>query len=75
LEHAPEGVRFARRKAGYTQRALADVLGVSAQLVCDIEAGRRNARPELLLCMAAVLGCPLVVLQAKPDEISAGARE
>ncbi|MFI1954845.1 helix-turn-helix transcriptional regulator [Streptomyces xinghaiensis] len=66
LDHAPEGVTYTRSRAGLTKRALAEALGISEQLMCDIEAGRRNARPELLRQMAAVLDCPLVVLQAKP---------
>ncbi|MEI5526900.1 helix-turn-helix transcriptional regulator [Streptomyces brasiliscabiei] len=66
LDHAPEGVTFARESAGQTKRALAETLGISEQLMCDIEAGRRNASPDLLDRMATALECPLVVLQAKP---------
>lgn len=65
LDHAPEGVAYARQKAGLTKQALADVLGISKQLLGDIEAGRRNANPDLLARMAELLHCPLVVLQAK----------
>ncbi|WP_078884675.1 helix-turn-helix transcriptional regulator [Streptomyces sp. CCM_MD2014] len=68
LDHAPEGITYAREKAGLTKRALADALHISEQLMCDIEAGRRNAAPELLERMAERLGCPLVVLQAKSAE-------
>lgn len=68
LDHAPEGVAYARTTAGLTKRALADALGISEQLMCDIEAGRRNAHPELLTRMAERLDCPLVVLQAKAPE-------
>lgn len=56
-----------------TKRALAADLHISEQLLCDIEAGRRNAAPELLERMAARLGCPLVVLQAKQPAETAGA--
>lgn len=65
LEHAPEGVTYARERAGLTKRALAEGLGISEQLMCDIEAGRRNAAPDLQERMAAELHCPVVVLQAK----------
>lgn len=65
LDHAPEGVSYARQQAALTKRALAEALGISEQLMCDIEAGRRNAAPELMERMAGRLGCPLVVLQAK----------
>lgn len=74
LDHAPDGVRFAREKARRTQKSVARELGVSEQLICDIEAGRRNARPELLQRMAAVLDCPLVVLQAKPAAAARGVK-
>ncbi|MGA5340487.1 helix-turn-helix transcriptional regulator [Streptomyces griseoincarnatus] len=66
LDHAPEGVAYARRQAGLTQQELGAVLGLTRQRIWDIEAGRRNASPELLERMAARLDCPLVVLQAKP---------
>lgn len=65
LDHAPEGVTYARQKAGLTKQALAEELGISKQLLGDIEAGRRNANPDLLRRMAGLLHCPLVVLQAK----------
>lgn len=68
LDHAPEGVSYARETAGLTKRALADSVQISKQLMCDIEAGRRNASPELLRRMAERLGCPLVVLLAKPEQ-------
>ncbi|MFE4329710.1 helix-turn-helix transcriptional regulator [Streptomyces sp. NPDC056831] len=65
LDHAPEGVTYARVAAGLTKRSLASTLGISEQLMGAIEAGRRNAGPDLLAAMAAQLDCPLVVLQAK----------
>ncbi|MFB7496017.1 multiprotein-bridging factor 1 family protein [Streptomyces sp. NPDC056161] len=65
LDHAPEGITYAREQTGMTKRALAEALRISEQLLCDIEAGRRNAGPELLERMAKRLDCPLVVLQAK----------
>ncbi|MET9819634.1 helix-turn-helix transcriptional regulator [Streptomyces sp. NPDC006355] len=68
LDHAPEGVTYAREQAGLTKQALAESLGISKQFVGDIEAGRRNAGPELLEQMAERLACPLVVLQAKGPE-------
>ncbi|MDX3067286.1 helix-turn-helix transcriptional regulator [Streptomyces sp. ND04-05B] len=53
----------ARENAGLTQKALAEQCGISIQLMCDIEAGRRNATPERLRAMARVLGCPVASLQ------------
>ncbi|WP_051710186.1 helix-turn-helix domain-containing protein [Streptomyces sp. NRRL S-350] len=65
MNHAPAAVTYAREKAGLTKRALAAQLGISEQLMCDIEAGRRNATPPRLKAMADALGCPMVVLEAK----------
>lgn len=65
LNHAPESVTWAREKAGMTKRALAQTCGFSEQLLCDIEAGRRNATPEKLRKIANALNCPVVLLESK----------
>lgn len=65
FHHEPEAVTYAREKAGLTKRAVATQCGFSEQLLCDIEAGRRNATPEKLKKIADVLGCPVVVLERK----------
>lgn len=65
LHHEPDAVTYARTAAGLTKAQLADLIGKSAQLVGDIEAGRRNATPAVLKDIARVLNCPLVVLQRK----------
>jgi transcriptional regulator with XRE-family HTH domain len=61
----PKAVTLARERAGMTKRALAAACGFSEQLLCDIEAGRRNATPEKLAQIAQVLGCDLAELEAK----------
>jgi transcriptional regulator with XRE-family HTH domain len=61
LHHEPEAVTWAREKAGLTKRALADIVGVSEQLVGEIGSGWRSATPANLLKIAAALNCPLVV--------------
>ncbi|MDQ0762070.1 helix-turn-helix domain-containing protein [Streptomyces canus] len=63
FHHSPEAVTRARENAGLTQKALAEECGFSFQLLCDIEAGRRNATPERLRAMARVIGCPVSDLQ------------
>lgn len=63
FHHSPEAVTRTRENAGLTQAALAEQAGFSIQLMCDIEAGRRNATPEKLRAMAAVLKCPVADLQ------------
>ncbi|MEU1180566.1 helix-turn-helix transcriptional regulator [Streptomyces sp. NPDC005820] len=63
FHHSPEAVTHARENAGLTQKALAEQCGFSFQLMCDIEAGRRNANPERLRAMARVIGCSVADLQ------------
>ncbi|MFJ7489758.1 multiprotein-bridging factor 1 family protein [Streptomyces sp. NPDC097727] len=63
FHHLPEAVTHARENAGLTQKALAEQAGFSIQLMCDIEAGRRNATPEKLRAMAVVLKCAVADLQ------------
>ncbi|MGW4731754.1 helix-turn-helix domain-containing protein [Streptomyces shenzhenensis] len=63
FHHSPEAVTRERENAGLTQKALADRSGFSFQLMCDIEAGRRNANPERLRAMARVIGCSVADLQ------------
>ncbi|MGW3445601.1 helix-turn-helix transcriptional regulator [Streptomyces sp. NPDC001076] len=63
FHHSPEAVTRARENAGLTQKALAEKLDISFQLMCDIEAGRRNANPERLRAMARLFGCSVSDLQ------------
>lgn len=65
FHHSPEAVTSARENAGLTQKSLAETCGFSVQLLCDIEAGRRNATPEKLRAMARVLGCRVASLQPR----------
>ncbi|MEU2265031.1 helix-turn-helix transcriptional regulator [Streptomyces olindensis] len=63
FHHSPEAVTRARENAGLTQKELAASCEFSFQLLCDIEAGRRNATPDKLRAMARVLGCAVSDLQ------------
>lgn len=65
LDHEPEAVTYARKKAGLTKTALASQLGVSLSLISQIESGDRNANPAMLIRLAEALNCPLVVLERK----------
>jgi transcriptional regulator with XRE-family HTH domain len=67
FHHSPQAVTRARENAGLTQKSLAERCGISFQLMCDIEAGRRNATPERLRAMARVLGCSVSALQPLND--------
>ena len=65
LHQEPEAVTWAREKAGLTKRALADRIGISEQLMGEIESGWRSATPANLVKIAEALNCPIVVLERK----------
>jgi len=65
LDHEPEAVEYARRKAGLSVTEAARELGVAVSLISQIESGKRNATPAMLLKMAQAYNCPLVVLERK----------
>jgi transcriptional regulator with XRE-family HTH domain len=65
LHQEPEAVTWAREKAGLTKRALARQVGISEQLMGEIESGWRSATPANLSRIADALNCPLVVLERK----------
>jgi transcriptional regulator with XRE-family HTH domain len=73
LHQEPEAVTWARQKAGLTKRALADQVGISEQLMGEIESGWRSATPANLIKIAAALNCPLVVLERKRHAATAPA--
>ena len=65
LDHEPEAVTWARKKVGLTKRALARTIGISEQLMGEIESGWRNATPANLSKIATALNCPVVMLESK----------
>jgi DNA-binding XRE family transcriptional regulator len=65
LHQEPQAITWAREKAGLTKRALAQRIGVSEQLVGEVESGRRSATPANLARIADALNCPVVVLERK----------
>jgi transcriptional regulator with XRE-family HTH domain len=68
LDHDPEAVTWARKSVGWTQAALAQEVGISPGHMSEIEAGTRNARPDLLNRIAKALNCPRSVLERKRPE-------
>lgn len=67
LNQEPKAVTFARERAGLSQSQLAEMIGVSRQMMSDIELGWRSATPERLLGIAKALNCPVVFLERKRD--------
>jgi DNA-binding XRE family transcriptional regulator len=68
LHHEPAALTWAREKCGLTKRALAREVGISEQLMCEIESGWRSATPANLQKIAAVLRCPVVMLEQKESQ-------
>jgi DNA-binding XRE family transcriptional regulator len=71
LHQEPAAVAWARKKAGLTKRALARQVGISEQLMNEIESGWRSATPSVLPRIAEALGCPVVALERKPTKPAA----
>lgn len=72
LNHEPEALEWAIRKSGYTQTQLLDALAtagspVSKSQMSEMVSGTRNCRQPMLEAIAAVLNCPVVVLERKRD--------
>ncbi|MFC5766962.1 helix-turn-helix domain-containing protein [Actinacidiphila bryophytorum] len=59
---------WAREKAGLTKRALAQRVGISEQLMGEIESSWRSATPANLAKIAEALNCPVVFLERKRAE-------
>lgn len=60
----PERVMARRYALGLLQRELAERAGVSPQMVCDIEAGRRSGSTRTRARIAAALNVPVEELYA-----------
>ncbi len=65
LYQEPEAVTWAREKCGLTKRGLAELVGISEQLMGEVESGWRSATPANLAKIAQALNCPIVVLERK----------
>ncbi|CAG6398345.1 helix-turn-helix domain-containing protein [Streptomyces cocklensis] len=65
LRQEPEAVTWAREKSGLTRRRLAELVGISEQLMGEVESGRRSATPADLATIAQALNCPIVVLERR----------
>lgn len=66
LTQNPAAVRAARENAGKRQQDVADIIGISASLLSEIENGSRSAQPLVLEALAAIYEVPVESLQHKP---------
>ena len=57
--HFPNNLALLRRKAGYTQEALAEALSVSRQAISKWESGLTMPEAATLITLADLLGCTL----------------
>lgn len=67
LDHDPESLVWARKAAGFTQKQLAEALGISTGHMSEIESGTRNLTPVNLAKAAKLLKCPRAVIAAKAE--------
>lgn len=72
LNHEPAALAWAITKSGYSQTQLIEELtkrdqAVSKGQLSEIVKGTRNCKQPLLEQIAAVLNCPVVVLERKRD--------
>lgn len=65
LNQEPSAITWAREKCGLTKRALARSIGISEQLMNEIESGWRSATPANLIKIAKVLKCPVVIFERR----------
>lgn len=65
LNHSPEGLAYALRKSGLTQRELSAQTGISTSYLNEFLKGKRSANQPNLEKLAAVLNCPVVILESK----------
>lgn len=64
-------LRTIRERSGVTQTALATAAGIKRSHLSNIEAGRRNASPDIAIAMAKALKVDLPAILADPAEVTA----
>lgn len=69
----PEALRALRLAMGWSTTRFAVAVGIKHPHLSNIEAGRRQASPELIERMAKVLGVPKAALVSdfRPEEVVA----
>ncbi|WP_339389438.1 helix-turn-helix domain-containing protein [Nitrosomonas sp. Nm33] len=55
-EEHPESFRALRLRAGYSQKQLAQKIGMSQPNICELESGKRKPSSDTLLRLAKALG-------------------
>lgn len=70
----PESLRALRERSGWSVTRFAQACGIATGHLSNIEAGRRQASPEVIKRMAEVLDLPLQCLIScwDPEEVAGG---
>jgi transcriptional regulator with XRE-family HTH domain len=70
MDQAPNRIRAHRMRAGLSQQALADKLGVSKVTISSLECGRMQLSLDYMKRLAAALGLPPVDLLLEDEQNS-----
>lgn len=63
----PAALRAIRQRSGMSVTALAEAAGIKQPHLTNIEAGRRNASPDVVVALASALKVDLPAILADPD--------
>lgn len=67
----PAALRVIRERSGLTVTALAVEAGIKQAHLSNIEAGRRNAGPDVVVALAKALKVELPAILADPEPVAA----
>ena len=70
IKNLGDAIRWARKQARMTLRALAEKLDVSAPYLCDVEHGRRAMLDEKISAVAVATGVDSASLLARSDRFT-----
>jgi transcriptional regulator with XRE-family HTH domain len=62
----PAALKVIRERSGFTVTGLAEAAGAKQSHLSNIEAGRRNASPELIVALAGALKVDLPAILCDP---------
>lgn len=65
----PAALRAIRERSGMSVTALAESAGIKQAHLSNIEAGRRNASPEVIKALASALACELPAILRDPAAV------
>jgi transcriptional regulator with XRE-family HTH domain len=63
VDHNPEALAWAMRRAGWRQAELAREIGISRSLMSEALKGTRGLSPATLNKIAQTLGCPVTAIE------------